>query len=418
MRSGTVSSLSILTSWDLWVTACVTASALFIPFSLVLGTVNPSARLALDVVITLTLVADAVLRWRGGLRRELPHEESGNPAGDSPAGTLVDVIAAVPWFLLPVAPGLQLLRLAKLFRVFQLQAEMRNHAFSGMVAVQFGSFFYVLTLTAHWIACGWIRLRAATVTDRWDTYLDGLYWCVTTLTTVGYGDIVPETHAEKIYSIGVILLGATFWGFLVGNVARVLVNLDPVRARYLERMEDRKAFMRHRRLPRELERRVRDHFRYLWHQRRDHDEAEILDHLPPSLRTEVALHLRRDLIEAVPLLKGSGRDFVRDVALAMKPLVVLPGDVITRAGERGRAMYFISAGTVEVTSAEGEVLNRLQKGDFFGEMALIFDQPRNATIRAVGYCDLYRLERDTFGVVLSHYPEVARQIEATARERG
>jgi voltage-gated potassium channel len=81
-------------------------------------------------------------------------------------------------------------------------------------------------------------------------------------------------------------------------------------------------------------------------------------------------------------------------------------------------MYFISRGSVEVVAPDGAtVLSRLSVGDFFGEVALLYDTPRTATVRALDYCDLYRLDKELFDRVLTHHPEIAQEIRARAKER-
>ncbi|MEO5583214.1 MAG: cyclic nucleotide-binding domain-containing protein, partial [Saprospiraceae bacterium] len=57
------------------------------------------------------------------------------------------------------------------------------------------------------------------------------------------------------------------------------------------------------------------------------------------------------------------------------------------------------------------------EGDFFGEISLILRHPRNATIRAIEYCDLYSLDKESFDRVVSHYPEFEKDIQEMARER-
>jgi CRP-like cAMP-binding protein len=59
----------------------------------------------------------------------------------------------------------------------------------------------------------------------------------------------------------------------------------------------------------------------------------------------------------------------------------------------------------------------LHEGDFFGEIALLMKQPRNASIRAVGYCDLYSLSKESFDKVVSNYPDFERSLEGMAHER-
>jgi voltage-gated potassium channel len=73
---------------------------------------------------------------------------------------------------------------------------------------------------------------------------------------------------------------------------------------------------------------------------------------------------------------------------------------------------------VDVIAADGHtLLNTITEGDFFGEIALLFSQPRTASVRAVDYCDLYTLDKDTFDRVLSRYPDFTAHIRDMAYQR-
>ena len=68
-------------------------------------------------------------------------------------------------------------------------------------------------------------------------------------------------------------------------------------------------------------------------------------------------------------------------------------------------MYFIRRGEVEVISTEGDHLTFLSEGGFFGEIAVLFNTKRTASVNAVTYCDLYVLAKEDLDSVLTHYPE-------------
>jgi voltage-gated potassium channel len=183
-------------------------------------------------------------------------------------------------------------------------------------------------------------------------------------------------------------------------------------------MEKLATFLKYRHIPNALQRRIYDYYSYLWENRMGYDESAVLSGLPPSLQAEVSLLLKREFIEKVPFLKGGSLELIRDIAFQLRPVIFTPGTYIFRAGAIGRHMYFISHGTVEVISPDGRTIMRtLTDGDLFGEMALLFSQPRSATVRATDYCDLYTLDKDTFKDVLSHYPDFSRYIEEIAENR-
>ena len=64
-----------------------------------------------------------------------------------------------------------------------------------------------------------------------------------------------------------------------------------------------------------------------------------------------------------------------------------------------------------------QLLELLGEGDFFGEVALLLKQPRNATIRSIGYCDLYSLNKESFDRVISYYTDFEKKIQQMARDR-
>jgi voltage-gated potassium channel len=240
---------------------------------------------------------------------------------------------------------------------------------------------------------------------------------ITTLATVGYGDITPTSNPQMVYAIAVMILGAGVYGYTIANVSSILANIDPAKVRYREILEKLSAFMKYRNIPPHLQERILDYNAYLWEKRLGYDESAAIAGLPPSLRAEVSLFLNREIIERVPLFRGASEEFIRAVALQMRPVIFTPGDYIMRAGEPGAEMYFISRGTVEIVTADGNVVATLTAGDFFGEMALLLNQPRTAGARAMDYCDLYLLEKETFSHILARFPDFAAHIEKVAGKR-
>ncbi len=123
----------------------------------------------------------------------------------------------------------------------------------------------------------------------------------------------------------------------------------------------------------------------------------------------------RDLIEQFPLFAGLPRASLDKVCRLMHPQFVVPGQAVVRKGERGRGVYFVSSGAVEVR-LPGQAV-RLGRGDFFGEMALLTGQRRMADIVALTYCHLLVLDNADFQKFLDVNPEIKTHIESTMAAR-
>ncbi|HEV2063241.1 MAG TPA: cyclic nucleotide-binding domain-containing protein, partial [Thermoanaerobaculia bacterium] len=105
------------------------------------------------------------------------------------------------------------------------------------------------------------------------------------------------------------------------------------------------------------------------------------------------------------------------------PFEVKAGELIISEGEPGKEMYIIEQGQVEIVKRVGSDQRRLgmlEAGDFFGEMAILDDQPRGASARAVKDTKLLRIDASTFDQMLRQYPEIAvrmlRKLSARLRE--
>lgn len=91
---------------------------------------------------------------------------------------------------------------------------------------------------------------------------------------------------------------------------------------------------------------------------------------------------------------------------------------IIRQGDAGDRLYIVARGNVDVYRDDSnQLLARLGDGDYFGEMALLSDEPRNATVRAVGSCVCLSLERDRFRQLLIEEPALRKEIEQMAAAR-
>ena len=123
------------------------------------------------------------------------------------------------------------------------------------------------------------------------------------------------------------------------------------------------------------------------------------------------------MLEAVPLFKGTSAVFLHSLALVLEPDVFTAGDVIVSKGERGREMYFVARGDVEILAEDGGVVQTLGVGSFFGETSLLLSTPRTASVRAKTQCDVYVLSKAELLKVLRDHPKVARTLLETSRAR-
>ena len=184
-----------------------------------------------------------------------------------------------------------------------------------------------------------------------------LWWAIVTLTTTGYGDIVPHTVAGRMLAGVVMVCGIMVFALMAGILA----------TGYADEMR-RREFLR------------------TW-----------------------------ELVAKVPFFHHLGATLIAEVARLLRVREYPPHAVIIRRGEAGDCMYFIVEGEVEIALEPNPL--RLGVGAFFGELALLTGAPRNATIVAARHCVLLALDIVDFFELLSHQPELARVIHDEASHR-
>lgn len=407
-------------SWNVIVAISAVFIGIYIPLNLVIELSEYTTFTILYSLASIVFIADVfvnIFRFNQQVRNKNPFEPKATHGKFLP-WFAVDVIAALPYMILfgGGAP-IQLLKLVKLIKVgrFMHKISQQEVRLSQNLTILF--FFFWLVHMAHWLSCGWLGLTE--INPEFDistNYIRGLYWTVTTLTTVGYGDILPQTNGQMVYAMFVQLIGFAAFGYLIGNVVTLLSKRDPSTAQYLKNIENLSAALQIRDMNRDLQKRILNYYNYLRKEKVGYDESLFLDGLPTTLKTEAELELKRNFIVGIPIFKNASLEFVTRIAIKLELVIITPGEILMRQDDEGNEMYFIISGMLDVIR-NGNPIFLLKEGDFFGEMALVANLPRTATVKARSFCNLYRLDRSTFEKIISDFPEIAEQIKEKAKSR-
>lgn len=128
-----------------------------------------------------------------------------------------------------------------------------------------------------------------------------------------------------------------------------------------------------------------------------------------------------DLLQMVPLFSSLPESVLKAIAEKATPITFLGDDVIIGEGEKGDALYIISRGCVQISrgasTSDSVIVAELREGDFFGEMALLGDQVRKATVHAMNAVTMLRLTRADVLALADKFPEVARQLHEAEAAR-
>ena len=276
---------------------------------------------------------------------------------------VIDFLAVAPSFLAPFFPLLDF-RILRLFRLLRLLKIARySPALSTLVQVVyderralFGTLLLMLCATVF-AAAAMHTVEGAVQPKIFGTIPDAMWWAITTLTTVGYGDAVPITAAGRMVAGLTMIVGLGLFALPVGIIATGFVS---------------------------------------------------------------AIHHRDfvvtfGMLARVPLFREFEAPVVGEIMGLLQAEMVPAGAIISARGEPATAMYFIVSGEVDVLLPQRRI--RFGPGDFFGELALLHEASRRATIVAASQCRLLALAANDFSNLLSRHPELERRVEELAQER-
>ncbi|XP_051928222.1 potassium voltage-gated channel subfamily H member 6-like [Hippocampus zosterae] len=356
---------------------------------------------------------------------------------------LIDLFAAVPFDLLIFRSGsdemvtlTSLLKTARLLRLVRVARKLDRYSEYG-AAVLF-LLMCTFVLIAHWLACiwyaigfverpytdtGWLDNLAQQLGRTYDDdddddnnsgpsvkdkYVTALYFTLSSLTSVGFGNVSPNTNSEKIFSICVMVIGSLMYASIFGNVSAIIQRLYSGTARYHTQMLRVKEFIRFHQIPVGLRQRLEEYFQHAWSYTNGIDMNAVLKGFPESLQADICLHLNRSLLQTCKAFRGGSQACLRALTARFKTVHAPPGDALIRCGDVLDSLFFISRGSVRVIR-DDVVVAILEKDDIFGEPIHLYDQPGRSTsdVLTITYCDLHRIPRDDLLEVLDMYPGFA-----------
>lgn len=291
------------------------------------------------------------------------------------------------------------------------------------VAVAYG-------LCNHWYACVWfaihrylephasvtwasadqIAVRGELPTRRGDRvcrvavvdcYLRAVHMVITTISTVGYGDVKPQTPLETIWQLIVVISGACLFASLIGAFTLLLEDFDTEgSSAFNAKMQKYEHYMSRAKFPPQLRAAIVAHHQHRFKRTRCIDTKTIALDLTAPLRMDLALFLHRNAFERLDALRGLPNSTARRLADVLQTEICLRDERVYEVGDIGWDIYFIFKGVVRLTPpVDDSVLDAhgrkvLHRQDDDGDDSGSFRKTANLIQRALKPLPLTLADRD------------------------
>eukprot|EP00903_Cladosiphon_okamuranus_P007630 g7399.t1 len=325
----------------------------------------------------------------------------------------------------------QTMRLIRSIKLLSEEAEKTNRKNILLATYNLVKVCLYILLVMHWVACGWHLLADLEDADlSWivkdgledapasNLYVTSVYWTVTTLSTVGYGDIFASTIAERTYCILVMLTGATMYALAIGAVSHIITTVV-ARHSHSRRIEGHaEAFIRMHALPQHLASEIMRTLNISGETDKmlEKRAQNTLELLPPGIRTSTLLCIYRSQIARIPFFrnrKDTYPVFVTSVVRSMHDHIYpKAGETVLVEDGNAEEVIFVVRGRASITRRGVEV-GRLSAGSCFGAMAALYAGGlRRESVTCVTDCEMYTIEGAALRRISRSFPVPMSELKA------
>ncbi|XP_067144386.1 potassium voltage-gated channel protein eag-like isoform X1 [Centruroides vittatus] len=437
--------------WD-WIILCLTFyTAIMVPYNVAYKnkTSEDVSLLVLDSIVDVIFFIDIVLNF---------HTTFVGPGGEVVSDPkiirmnylkswfIIDLLSCLPYDVFNafdhdedgIGSLFSALKVVRLLRLGRVVRKLDRYLEYGAAMLILLLCFYMLV--AHWLACIWYSIgrsdaengytyswlwKLANTTQnyfkyniseeknqmelvggppRGTMYVTALYFTMTCMTSVGFGNVAAETDNEKVFTICMMIIGALLYATIFGHVTTIIQQMTSATARYHEMLNNVREFMKLHEVPKALSERVMDYVVSTWAMSKGIDTKKVLSYCPKDMTADICVHLNRKVFNEHPAFRLASDGCLRALAMYFSMDHSAPGDLLYHTGESIDTLCFVVTGSLEVIQ-DDEVVAILGKGDVFGDA--FWKEPTIgqscANVRALTYCDLHAIKRDKLLEVLNFY---------------
>lgn len=348
----------------------------------------------------------------------------------------------------------RLVKLMRILRVSRVTDRLQNHLSISYAAQTLVKLLVLCVITAHWIACFWGMIGLQLGTDfkgckknsegemvpefvhtedlsgmSWIValfnedldsakgtpdnpcdpiclYVTSLHWSVMTLTSIGYGDIVPVRSEEYWVCILCMFIAGFSWAYLIGSACGALANLDPQQVWFENNMDALNYMVKQQEVSKGLKWRLRDYFREGQHLQRMRTYKDLYDRMSSQLRGEVLLQMTCRAVKLVSYFYQAPNKFIIELAEDME----LNLFAVRERFPTGGKLYILERG---LAASGGRVY---AVGATWGEDMVVNDpllQDQTAVI-AMTFCETLVLLKNDLFKVLENWPVQSQMVRKAA----
>ena len=340
----------------------------------------------------------------------------------------------------------RLYRLIRMFRIMRMLKVIKHRASTMRYMTSFFRislswerlFWFCVTLVflLHLLACTWIFIGKLSIEEdpvNWiavggfldkpnsDLYIISMYWTVTTVSTVGYGDITATNHLERMANSCIMLIGVLIYSYMVGSLTNVIGSVDSRRAKLIKHLESLSELAKEYQLGKAFYSRLTNAVEYE-HKNNNQEIDNLVASLPSHLKTQLLVIIHRKKIENNCFFEGRSKHFVAWIVTLLKSVMYDKSEYVYKCNDLASEVYFIIKGSIDfvmvMLGGEASFIS-MQSGYYFGEIELLFtpNKMRTHTAKVMEKAELLTLREKDFERLMQTFELEGLEILSQAEDR-
>ncbi|OAF72008.1 hypothetical protein A3Q56_00198 [Intoshia linei] len=434
-------------SWD-WIILILTFyTALIVPYNVAFKNIveEPGSLITLNSLVDFFFLLDIVLNFHTtfvGPSGEIISESHSIIKNYLKTWFIVDLISSLPYDLFnfsinsSISSMFSALKVLRLLRLGRVLRKLDHYMEYGAAVLLLLIFFFLLI--AHWFACiwyyigeweaqegikhGWLHRLGVDVQQPYDeltingtikyingpdtqtAYITALYFTLSCMTSVGFGNVSPDANYEKIFTICMMILGSLFYATIFGNVTTIFQQMYSSMGRYHEMTNSVREFMKLHNIPRATSERALDYIVSTWSMSKGIDTQKVLNYCPKDIKADICVHMSRAVFNQHPAFRLASDGCLRALATCLVLVHSAPDDLIYHQGESVDALCFVVNGSIEVRQ-DNELVAILNKNDVFGDNFWKHNDigQSMANVKALTYVDMHIIKWEKLLEIFNFY---------------